>query len=96
MKKLSIYWNNTELIFQATTTATRAPSPPTTSKSIIVLSADDEEKIPDPFPWPKTFGTDLDVGLISSKLYHFIKPAHEEASTSKCIFIIITFVLQRF
>ena len=34
---------------------------------VIILTSDEDTDIPDPFPFTKTFGTDLDVALISSR-----------------------------
>lgn len=34
---------------------------------VIVISDDEDTEIPDPFPFPKTFGTNVDVAILSSK-----------------------------
>ena len=32
---------------------------------VIVISSDDDKEIPDPFPFPTTFGTNVDIGLMT-------------------------------
>lgn len=41
---------------------------------MIILSSDDDQEIPDPFPFPKTYGTNIDVGLITGMENNIINP----------------------
>ena len=38
------------------------------SPPVIIIESSDDDDIPDPFPFPKTYGTDLDIALLTGTL----------------------------